>query len=838
MMKQICTGGIIILFLFVITESEIYGQEADTTATTEEKPPTITEKVQTAKKIEGLFTMYQDTVSGSVMMIIKEDQIGREYIHFVHTLDGVVAAGHFRGAYRGSKILSVQKYFNKIQLVAENTWFYFNPDSPLSNAADANISHAILASLEIIAEDKKNKEYLVDADAVFIAETLHQIKPSPRPNPPPGPTPFTLGSLNTGKSRYVAVNNYPENTDIIVEYVYDNPAPTNYGSLGATDARAVSIKMQHSLITLPENDYQSRFDDPRVGYFMTPVDDMTNDSPTPYRDLIHRWHLKKKDPAAAVSDPIEPIVWWIENTTPYEFRDAITVGVLRWNSAFEAAGFSNALLVKVQPDDADWDAGDIRYNVLRWTSSPLPPFGGYGPSFVNPRTGQIIGADIMLEYVYYTNRVKYDELYRSSTSPLVCSAGEQIQQGILFGGAVMDVYGGDFNAKKGLIYESLMYLTLHEVGHTLGLSHNFKSSRLHSLEGIHDKERTASIGLTGSVMEYLAINVSLNREQQGEYYTTVPGPYDIWAIQFGYSLEMNDSMKKAALLNKSTQPELAFANDADDMRTPGKGIDPHAMINDMSSDAIGYSIERLQLIDNLEGEILEKYSKPDQSYHQLQDVYNILVREKRNALNTVSRYVGGVRVNGAMHGQDTEQPPFLPIALDQQQRAMSVLAEYAFAPEAFDPPDTILKYLQKQRRGFFFINDPRIHEQILGIQKGILNHLLHQNVLQRMTNSLLYGNEYSAIAMMNDLTDAIFNADLKQNINSIRRNLQIEYTHKLVEILTLGGDSGYHHDARAGAYANLIRIKKDMSAQVRVSPETKAHRSYISHIIAIALKEY
>ena len=131
----------------------------------------------------------------------------------------------------------------------------------------------------------------------------------------------------------------------------------------------------------------------------------TADDVTPYRDPIHRWNLEKKYPEQFVSVPVKPITWWIENTTPLEFRQIIKDGVESWNIAFEDAGFSNAIEVKIQPDTALWDAGDIRYNVLRWTSSPRPPWGGYGPSFVNPRTGEILGADIMLEWSYITNRI-------------------------------------------------------------------------------------------------------------------------------------------------------------------------------------------------------------------------------------------------------------------------------------------------------------------------------------------------------------------------------------------------------------------------------------------------
>ena len=156
---------------------------------------------------------------------------------------------------------------------------------------------------------------------------------------------------------------------------------------------------------------KARADDFRVGYFGQRVTNLTDTSVTPYDDVINRWRLEKQDPEAAISDPVEPITWWIENTTPVELRDTIRDAALTWNQAFEAAGISNAIEVKVQPDDADWDAGDIRYNVLRWTSSPTPPFGGYGPSFTNPRTGEIIGADIMLEYVFLTNRIRYSELF-------------------------------------------------------------------------------------------------------------------------------------------------------------------------------------------------------------------------------------------------------------------------------------------------------------------------------------------------------------------------------------------------------------------------------------------
>ena len=311
-------------------------------------------------------------------------------------------------------MFKIEKYFNNLEFITQNTSFYFNPGSPLSKSKEANISNGNMASIEIEAYDKEKGLYLIKADNLFLSETLSQIKRPSRPGA--SPTAFKLGSLDKSKTKINSIRNYDKNTDLAVEYVYSSPSVLNGGSNAVTDGRNVSIQVYHSLIAMPENNYEPRFDDQRVGYFTTQVEDQTSTSSTPYRDLIHRWNLVKKNPEAAISEPVEPITWWIENSTPFEWRETIKSAVLQWNVAFEKAGFKNAMVVKVQPDDATWDAGDIRYNVLRWTSSPNPPFGGYGPSFVNPKTGEILGADIMLEWTYITNRIVADDLYNDNSS--------------------------------------------------------------------------------------------------------------------------------------------------------------------------------------------------------------------------------------------------------------------------------------------------------------------------------------------------------------------------------------------------------------------------------------
>ncbi len=377
----------------------------------------------------------------------------------------------------------------------------------------------------------------------------------------------------------------------------------------------MSLTIQHSFIEMPVNDYQPRYADPRVGYFTNEVTDLTSTSVTPWRDMVTRWNLVKKNPDAPLSDPVEPITFWIENTTPVELRPAIREGVLRWNEAFETAGFTNAIVVKEQPDTATWDAGDLRYNVLRWTASPTPPFGGYGPSFVNPRTGQILGADIMLEFIFVTNRLLRPtsstyagqaDLASSLGGPSDASAPRPLA-------AAADVARGHRAAAlrreraeiNQFVHQSVISLVLHEVGHTLGLNHNMKASQMLSPAQLQDSALVASRGVSGSVMDYHAVNLSQPGARKTAAFDTRPGPYDRWAIEFAYRPSLADSSAEAArttaLLNRSTEHDLAFGNDADDMRSPSAGIDPRVMVGDLSSDALTWATGRLTLSDSLLG---------------------------------------------------------------------------------------------------------------------------------------------------------------------------------------------------------------------------------------------
>ncbi|HUP12464.1 MAG TPA: zinc-dependent metalloprotease, partial [Niastella sp.] len=508
------------------------------TDTAKKKPAGITDKVKSSRKVEGLFTLYQDTANGSVQLYVKKNQLGKEYIYQSFSISGPNQLYLNQSMHRATLVFKIEKAFDKLEFSRVNTRFWYDKNNPVSKTATVDKPEAVFLVEKTVSEDADG--YLINADGLFISEKLDPVKPLFPPGIPPTAI-FNLGMLNTAKSRYANVRSFPNNSDIIVDLAYDNPAPYNSGTTDITDARYVRVRMQHSLIAMPDNDFRSRRDDPRVGYFSQLINDQTSISTVPYKDIIHRWHLKKKDPAAAVSEPVEPIVYWIENTTPLEYRQIIIDAGLKWNEAFEKAGFKNAVQMKTMPDDADWDPADIRYNVIRWVSSASPTYGAIGPSFVNPKTGQIIGADITIEWFSGSATPIFDELFKgfAVTGALHypgmdpqheanCSLANELKGQLLTGMTVLDATEASASEVKEMHKQFLVYLIMHEMGHTLGLNHNMKASQMLSPAEINNIEITHKIGLIGSVMDYPAINIAADRNKQGDYYTTMAGPYDMW----------------------------------------------------------------------------------------------------------------------------------------------------------------------------------------------------------------------------------------------------------------------------------------------------------------------
>ena len=822
--------------------------EKSDSAKTASKKPTLAEKVKGQLKNVGLFTLYQDTATGSVQMYIKKDQLGKEFIYESFSISGPTTLRLNQSMHRANLVFKMKKAFDKIEFSIVNTGLYYDKNNPVSKSAEVDKPEAIFFSDKYIIEDSLG--YLVNGDGLFLSEKLDPVKP----NIPPGPgsaSIFNLGSLNQSKSKYAQLRSFSDNTDVVVDLSYDNPTVTANGGPDIADPRYVRVRMQHSFIAMPDNQFVPRKDDPRVGYFMTERDDLTSISPTPYKDMIHHWDLQKKDPTAAISEPVKPLVYWIENTTPVEYRQVIYEAGMKWNEAFEKAGFKHAVEMKIMPDTATWDPADIHYNVIRWVASSQPSYGAIGPSFVNPRTGQILGADITVEWFSGNATPINDELFNGtnahSISSLIvphfgmkdnCNLANELKAQYNAGLTVLEVNGVAPEEIKLMHQQFLTYLIMHEMGHTLGLNHNMKSSQMLSPSEVNNTSITHSIGSMGSVMDYPAINIALDKNKQGDYYTTKAGPYDLWAIEYGYRqfTAEEESAGLNKILSRSTEPQLVFGNDGDDMRAPGSGIDPRINVNDFTNDAIAYAEDRFKIVNNLMGKLVSKYSKPGKSYAELRTRYGSLLTQRRNMIMAVSRYIGGVYIDRSFPEQKSTAKPYTPTPVAVQKKAMATLAKYVFAPNVYDQDAQVFPYLQLQRRGF---NQGRGEDYKVTANLNILStaafdHILHPATLQRITNTRLYGNEYSVSDVMNDLVKNVFDADLNGNVNVYRQYLQTSFVKSSVQLLA--DNSALDQVSRSAVFYTLKKLKSKLASATVGNEETKAHRAAMIFFIEKALK--
>ncbi len=849
--------SILVLLAFILLNNSLYSKELeywkkkpdtskivakDSTKKDTAKKETFADKIKSCRIKDGLFKLYQDTATGALMIYVQKKQLGNEYLYQSFSMGGPTALFLNQNMLRETWLFKIRKNFDKIYWSRSNTNFYYNPNHPISKAANVDVAETVFYVEKIISEDSLG--YLINGDNLFLSEKLDPVKPFVPPTIPANLY-LSLGSLVKEKSEYSKIRSFPLNTDVVVNLSYENPNPQNFGGNDITDARYINIKMQHSFIALPENDFTPRKDHPHVGYFTVQSDDMTSTDLINYRDFITRWHLKKKNPDQAISEPVEPIVWWVENTTPIELRPIIVEAGLRWNAAFEKAGFKNAIVMKIMPDNAEWDPADIRYNVIRWVSSNM----GYaiGPSFVNPRTGQILGADITVDFDFLTHMDIEGELYadynkqifQTSPSPMQCQMGLGLKMQQQFANSYLDLIDAGESEKKELLRQFIIELVMHEMGHTLGLMHNMKASYMLNSKELKDKNLTQKTGVTASVMDYTCVNVALDPTQQANYYTEVAGPYDHWAIEYGYTPFAKDKEQEGLnkIVKRSNDPKLLFANDAD-ICFPGNGIDPRVMVWDLSNEPVKYAEERYQIIDKNMSKLKSKYIKPGESYAKLRNLFFINFGQRGGMTFSLASYVGGIYVDRSYPDQSPNSKPYTPVPEEQQRQAVQLISKYIFAPNAFKAEEGLYQYVQAQRRGFgFFGNseDPKIDAMVGNIQNTALMMMLFPSNLRRLSNTQLYGNTYNINDLLTDLYDGVFAADLSGSVNNFRQSLQRNYVAQLINLYKgQTGASGI--ETRPAVYSELKKINKKLKKSKGSDPSTKAHRKYLRHMINEALE--
>ena len=430
----------------VMKESQSVGSDDNEENSEEDEPKTIESFIEEneLEEIDGFMHIWVDKEKDDHFLQLNIADLNKEFIYFTYILDAPQASGNFGGALSDGSILEFRKFKKDIGLYKKNTRFIYDQASKISQSKLRNIQEAFIGRFKVEVHEKETSNYLIKVNSLFLSEMLTAISP----NIPPEYMEYVdlnVGKIDKSKTFVDKIKNYTKNTTIDVVYGFFNPKPKNSPVDAVADKRYTFGKVRHLFVEMPDDNFEPRIADQRVGYFSEKVTDLSSYNYFPAVDLINKWRLIKKNPNAEISEPINPIIYWVENSTPEEIRPFVIEGIEAWNDAFEKAGFKNAVIAKIQPDDADWDAGDIQYNVVRWSSSPDPQFSGYGPSIANPKTGELIAADIVQEF----NAIKYGYRLRK-------------------------IWG--YDEENDPLRQWIASLTMHEIGHTLGLRHNFKAS--------------------------------------------------------------------------------------------------------------------------------------------------------------------------------------------------------------------------------------------------------------------------------------------------------------------------------------------------------------------------
>ena len=637
------------------------------------------------------------------------------------------------------------------------------------------------------------------------------------------------------------------------------------------DVRSLLVRFHYSFSELPPPGFRPRLADDRVGHFFTQLEDYSTDTNfQTSKRYINRWRLEKQDPSAPLSPPKQPVVFWLENTIPVQYRDAIREGILLWNNAFERIGFQNAVVVKQQPDDADWDPADVRYSTIRWFTGYPEPVFAEGPSAVNPLTGEVFDADIRFDagLTRFFRREKAEYIKPTGDSlpnfnppmrPFLAPWHNGSTQfcDLVQGSALDAEFSFDLLVARGMdpdgpdadqfIHDYLVEIAAHEVGHTLGLRHNFRASTIHTLEQASDSSLMEKQGLTGSVMDYIPTNIAPHGVKQGPYHQTVLGPYDYWAIEYAYKpidaqSPEGELPQLEKIASRSAEPDLAFDTD-EDAGIGGGAFDMDPLVNrfDYGTDPLQFYARRIVLAQEVWDNMQKKLEVQGEGYQVLRRSFDIALGQAGYSLYLSSKYIGGVYHYRGHVGDPGNRLPFEPVPAAQQKAALELLRKELFSPTSFQfSPELLNKLASPRFSDWTDIDSMRtrfdvpIHEMVFGLQNRVLDRLYDPIVLNRLLDSevkVSSSSEALTVGLLfNEIQDSIW-AELKTpgqsvEINSYRRSLQRAHLRKLVAI-ALRTDA-VPEDAQTMARENLTALRSQIRSAtskpgLKMSLETRAH---------------
>ncbi|QNL50819.1 zinc-dependent metalloprotease [Olivibacter sp. SDN3] len=632
-----------------------------------------------------------------------------------------------------------------------------------------------------------------------------------------------LGNLQADKSYISSIRTYPMNTEVSTVKTYGRTPPP--GTSGPTAAQlgsgTATLELNTSLVLLPREPMQARYFDSRVGYFTVKYTDFDlNPQGVKTQSLITRWRLEPKEEdlerykRGEPVEPIKPIVYYIDPATPEKWVPYLIAGVNDWQSAFEQAGFKNAIVAKRAPtpeEDPEWSLEDARYSAIVYKPSTIP--NASGPHVNDPRSGEILESHINW---YHNVMYLLRNWYFVQASP------------------------NDERARKmqfddELMGELIRFVSSHEVGHTLGLRHNFGSSSAYPVEKLRDAKWVKEHGHAASIMDYARFN-----------YVAQPGDgisgkdlypkinyYDKWAIEWGYKLipEAHHAAQETPILNqwvlgKADDPKYWFG-------TESNPNDPRSQNEDLGDDAMQastYGIKNLRFIlPNLK----KWTSEPNKDYENLGTMYGELINQFGRYAGHVAKNVGGIYETPKTIEQSGTV--YEHVSKNKQHKAMLFLST-----EIFDAPKWLINYEIGNLSG----SDPI--ELIGKVQKSTLDRILSTRTLSNLIQAEVQegSRAYTIKDLFTDFDAGIWSElNSKKAIDVYKRNLQKHYVNNLIKLLSppTNGESSADptkSDVSSVARGQLISLQKNISGAITGTTDTlsKYHLQDLSERIRITLQ--
>lgn len=621
--------------------------------------PSIEEKIKDAKKYEGFLNFYWEENTGKIWLEIDKPDTEILYVTSLPAGLGSNDVGLDRGLLGGERIVKFSKVGRKILLVQPNyNYRAVTNDAAERRAVEQSFAQSTLWGFTIEAES--NNHYLVDATDFLMRDAM-QVSNRLRSN--------QQGNYALDKTRSAIylprTKNFPLNSEFetTVTFVNNDGTTGNYVQSVTPSTEAISLRIHHSFVQLPDNNYKPRLFDARSSFIPVSFYDYSSPVSAPIEKFfITRHRLQKKDPNAAVSEAVKPIIYYLDNGTPEPIRSALLEGASWWNQAFEAAGYKNAFQVKLLPEDAD--PMDVRYNVINWVHRSTRGWS-YGASVTDPRTGEIIKGHVTLGSL----RVRQDYLIATG----LLAPFEK--------GAPAD----DKMLKMAL--ERLKQLAAHEVGHTIGLMHNY----------------AASVSNRASVMDYPHPLVKINAAGEidlSDAYDNKIGEWDKAAITFGYSefpAGTNEVIALNKILTDASKKGLQFISDQD-ARAAG-GLHPQAHLWDNGNDAVTELKEVMKVRAKALSQFGEKNITPSTPMAMLEDVLVPVYFYHRYQVEAVTKLVGGMNYTYALRGDG--QIITKALSKEEQQKALNAIID-CLDPAFLELPDRISKIIPPRPAGYDF----------------------------------------------------------------------------------------------------------------------------------------